>query len=157
MMSDFVRTNKKYESENKSFTSYWREERLINNNNISSPVNLDEKTHSQIITYMKKEKNEYTIDEDRILQAKKSKGELLCVVCGATANGYNFDAITCESCKAFFRRNAFRSLVIFFYFFFNFCSIFYHIYQQRVYFDAPITIPVKLQLLLAKSAKNVGL
>jgi hypothetical protein len=36
---------------------------------------------------------------------------LICVVCGASANGYNFDRITCESCKAFFRRNAFRPLV----------------------------------------------
>lgn len=36
---------------------------------------------------------------------------LVCVVCGASANGYNFDRITCESCKAFFRRNAFRPLV----------------------------------------------
>jgi hypothetical protein len=36
---------------------------------------------------------------------------LICVVCGASANGYNFDAVTCESCKAFFRRNAFRSVV----------------------------------------------
>ena len=42
-------------------------------------------------------------------QASGSKSELLCVVCGASANGYNFDAITCESCKAFFRRNAFRN------------------------------------------------
>jgi hypothetical protein len=38
-------------------------------------------------------------------------GDLVCVVCGSSANGYNFDAITCESCKAFFRRNAFRSIV----------------------------------------------
>jgi hypothetical protein len=26
--------------------------------------------------------------------------------------GYNFDAITCESCKAFFRRNALRPVVM---------------------------------------------
>nr|ASL70609.1 nuclear receptor [Brachionus koreanus] len=44
---------------------------------------------------------------------KRPKGELICVVCGAPANGYNFDAITCESCKAFFRRNAFRPLNLF--------------------------------------------
>lgn len=30
----------------------------------------------------------------------------VCGVCGDKALGYNFNAITCESCKAFFRRNA---------------------------------------------------
>ncbi|CAF1310219.1 unnamed protein product [Didymodactylos carnosus] len=33
----------------------------------------------------------------------------MCVVCLAPATGYNFDQITCESCKAFFRRNALKS------------------------------------------------
>ena len=36
---------------------------------------------------------------------------LVCVVCGASAYGYNFDRITCESCKAFFRRNALKNAV----------------------------------------------
>ncbi|CAF3370803.1 unnamed protein product [Rotaria socialis] len=35
---------------------------------------------------------------------------LICVVCGSMARGYNFGAITCMSCKIFFRRNAFTSL-----------------------------------------------
>ncbi|CAF3576244.1 unnamed protein product [Rotaria socialis] len=35
---------------------------------------------------------------------------LICRVCGAPAHGYNFDQITCESCKAFFRRNALRNM-----------------------------------------------
>lgn len=30
----------------------------------------------------------------------------VCQVCGDKALGYNFNAVTCESCKAFFRRNA---------------------------------------------------
>lgn len=30
----------------------------------------------------------------------------VCGVCGDKALGYNFNALTCESCKAFFRRNA---------------------------------------------------
>ncbi|CAF1563764.1 unnamed protein product [Adineta steineri] len=37
--------------------------------------------------------------------AKRYKLTLICDVCDAVAHGYNFDAITCESCKAFFRRN----------------------------------------------------
>ncbi|XP_054169144.1 nuclear hormone receptor HR96-like [Oppia nitens] len=32
-----------------------------------------------------------------------------CVICGDKASGYNFKAITCESCKAFFRRNGDKS------------------------------------------------
>ncbi|CAF1113178.1 unnamed protein product [Adineta steineri] len=39
---------------------------------------------------------------------KQKTGLLTCVVCGSPANGYNFDAISCESCKAFFRRNALK-------------------------------------------------
>ncbi|KAH9489934.1 hypothetical protein Btru_038295 [Bulinus truncatus] len=38
----------------------------------------------------------------------KMKDEKLCGVCGDKALGYNFNAITCESCKAFFRRNALK-------------------------------------------------
>ncbi|EGT41412.1 hypothetical protein CAEBREN_08904 [Caenorhabditis brenneri] len=32
----------------------------------------------------------------------------ICRVCGDFATGYNFNVMTCESCKAFFRRNALR-------------------------------------------------
>ncbi|CAF1259043.1 unnamed protein product [Rotaria sordida] len=39
---------------------------------------------------------------------KRHKLLLTCVVCNGDAHGYNFDAISCESCKAFFRRNALR-------------------------------------------------
>lgn len=38
--------------------------------------------------------------------------EKICKVCGDKALGYNFNAITCESCKAFFRRNALKDKVI---------------------------------------------
>lgn len=37
--------------------------------------------------------------------------EKICGVCGDKALGFNFDAISCESCKAFFRRNAPKGLV----------------------------------------------
>ena len=39
----------------------------------------------------------------------KDGSMLLCQICGDRALGYNFDAITCESCKAFFRRNALKT------------------------------------------------
>ncbi|CAF1279968.1 unnamed protein product [Rotaria sordida] len=41
---------------------------------------------------------------------KRSRHDLICVVCHAPAMGYNFDQITCESCKAFFRRNALNNV-----------------------------------------------
>lgn len=34
----------------------------------------------------------------------------ICLVCGDRALGYNFNAMSCESCKAFFRRNAFKEI-----------------------------------------------
>ncbi|XP_045190621.2 nuclear hormone receptor HR96-like [Mercenaria mercenaria] len=36
------------------------------------------------------------------------KDDRICLVCGDKALGYNFNAMTCESCKAFFRRNALK-------------------------------------------------
>ena len=42
---------------------------------------------------------------------KKQNEAKKCGVCGDRALGYNFNAITCESCKAFFRRNALKNKV----------------------------------------------
>lgn len=39
-------------------------------------------------------------------EASNKQDPKLCGVCGDKALGYNFCAVTCESCKAFFRRNA---------------------------------------------------
>ena len=44
-------------------------------------------------------------------RSRKNKEGKICGVCGDHALGYNFDAISCESCKAFFRRNAPKGLV----------------------------------------------
>ena len=41
----------------------------------------------------------------------RTKDERICGVCGDKALGFNFNAITCESCKAFFRRNALKPKV----------------------------------------------
>lgn len=42
---------------------------------------------------------------------RKMREDKICGVCGDKALGFNFDAISCESCKAFFRRNAPKGLV----------------------------------------------
>ncbi|KAL4703370.1 hypothetical protein ACJJTC_015448 [Scirpophaga incertulas] len=49
--------------------------------------------------------------EDVAPQKKELPAALqkICLVCGDKALGYNFNAISCESCKAFFRRNALAS------------------------------------------------
>ena len=56
-----------------------------------------------------------TIDTDiqiaHSYQRKFKDGPLTCAICGSPANGYNFDVISCESCKSFFRRNALRTPV----------------------------------------------
>lgn len=43
--------------------------------------------------------------------ASLKRRQKMCLVCGDIATGYNFNVITCESCKAFFRRNALRPKV----------------------------------------------
>ncbi|CAF1421312.1 unnamed protein product [Rotaria sordida] len=50
-----------------------------------------------------------TLSNNNSIQ-KSQRLNLECRVCGASARGYNFDQITCESCKAFFRRNALRDM-----------------------------------------------
>jgi len=43
---------------------------------------------------------------------KSHLSNLKCAICDAPATGHNFNQITCGSCKAFFRRNALRDMVI---------------------------------------------
>ncbi|KAL8567915.1 hypothetical protein ACOMHN_059037 [Nucella lapillus] len=58
--------------------------------------------------------SEETADEEITSSSKRPrvKRNKTCGVCGDRALGYNFNAITCESCKAFFRRNAFKDTQI---------------------------------------------
>lgn len=54
---------------------------------------------------------------------KQRTATKICRVCGDKAYSYNFNVITCESCKAFFRRNANKEKVlIYFLFYFNECT-----------------------------------
>jgi hypothetical protein len=72
-------------------------------------------------------------------QKKTKTGSLTCVVCGSPALGYNFDAITCESCKAFFRRNALKSPVSRKYPSNVFLNFFYH----RRHFNVDVKVVVR--------------
>ncbi|CAF2355973.1 unnamed protein product [Rotaria sp. Silwood2] len=53
--------------------------------------------------------NDNEPQQQRMAYARKRPDSLICSICSGPAHGYNFDAITCESCKAFFRRNALKS------------------------------------------------
>ena len=50
---------------------------------------------------------------NRDLYGTKTDSKVVCEVCGDKARGNNFDAITCASCKEFFRRNAYKEKVNF--------------------------------------------
>ncbi|CAF1469057.1 unnamed protein product [Adineta ricciae] len=41
---------------------------------------------------------------------KRRKADLTCMICDGRCSGYNFSVISCESCKAFFYRNASENL-----------------------------------------------
>ncbi|PAA51481.1 hypothetical protein BOX15_Mlig019418g1, partial [Macrostomum lignano] len=50
-----------------------------------------------------------TVVRTRRRKAGLPDDQRVCAVCAEPASGYNFDRLTCESCKAFFRRNALKS------------------------------------------------
>jgi len=97
-----------------------------NANNIQVRSNRQRRTKSSLSTNAAHEVNKKQI----ISTSKRNKALLTCVICDGDAHGssrminleenffklfylgYNFDAITCESCKAFFRRNALRPVVM---------------------------------------------
>jgi hypothetical protein len=39
--------------------------------------------------------------------------DMVCTICGDQAIGFNYDVVSCASCKAFFRRNASQNSVSF--------------------------------------------
>ncbi|CAF0878563.1 unnamed protein product [Adineta ricciae] len=90
------------------------------------PIDFDEylfadKIHSEEIFMGNSFTSSSSQNDQFILQASSNDTypsenchvNLVCSVCSAPAHGYNFDQITCESCKAFFRRNALRNMANF--------------------------------------------
>lgn len=51
------------------------------------------------------------LDDGVEIKTEAGCSSKVCSVCGDSALGYNFNALTCESCKAFFRRNALKDKV----------------------------------------------
>jgi hypothetical protein len=64
-----------------------------------------------VITFIQIDQEQLQISSINNSIQKSFLPDLVCGVCGAAATGYNFGQITCESCKAFFRRNALRHMV----------------------------------------------
>jgi hypothetical protein len=50
--------------------------------------------------------------------------DMICAICGDQAIGFNYDVLSCASCKAFFRRNANQNPVSFLFIFFSYCDDF---------------------------------
>jgi hypothetical protein len=88
--------------------------RLINHSHIS---NTKTNNHMNNDSFSMSNNNQ---QQQRTVYGRKKNERLICSICEGSAHGYNFDAITCESCKAFFRRNALKFNVMknFFFFFF---------------------------------------
>jgi len=56
------------------------------------------------------------VDESpsKIVKMSNKSSDSICAVCGGNALGFNYDVLTCGSCKVFFRRNANQNLVRFY-------------------------------------------
>ncbi|CAF4985289.1 unnamed protein product [Rotaria sp. Silwood1] len=83
--------------------------------NLKNEYNQFSMLHNNLIKEITSLSPEIDQDQQQTLSEnnstkKSQRSNLECRVCGAPAQGYNFDQITCESCKAFFRRNAFRDM-----------------------------------------------
>ncbi|KAH3706605.1 hypothetical protein DPMN_065993, partial [Dreissena polymorpha] len=68
---------------------------------LESDTSLDEENNIKKLSDNNK-------DRRSPIKKRRSKDSRFCKVCGDKALGYNFNAMTCESCKAFFRRNALK-------------------------------------------------
>ncbi|CAF2892764.1 unnamed protein product [Rotaria sp. Silwood2] len=79
----------------------------LNNTNLMNEYQSNNKIIKRSLS---KSEKEIPVDISKNTDTKKRKADLTCVICGGQAIGYNFDQISCESCKAFFRRNAFQPI-----------------------------------------------
>ncbi|CAF1009630.1 unnamed protein product [Adineta steineri] len=97
---------------NISYNSLIKQEDFINETITKNGSTFNEYLHDSnlTVTNMIKKYDISTLENNQNEKKKYEKKDLRCTVCGARAFGYNFDQITCESCKAFFRRNALKNM-----------------------------------------------
>ncbi|CAF4019609.1 unnamed protein product, partial [Rotaria magnacalcarata] len=74
---------------------------FISYDEFNSDFILEKKENKATQNYSEIPPNNYSTQESQMQHSK-------CGICGTPALGYNFNQITCESCKAFFRRNPLR-------------------------------------------------
>ncbi|CAF1593550.1 unnamed protein product [Rotaria sp. Silwood1] len=85
---------------------------LENNNNIINLNLLDElsELNSTSDQIYKRVLNSSDHNRSKPVKISRKSTDLTCTICGDRAVGFNYDALSCASCKAFFRRNAHQSL-----------------------------------------------
>ncbi|CAF3425918.1 unnamed protein product [Rotaria socialis] len=79
----------------------------LNNKNMTDTYSTQNKSNKRSLA---SSGNTKLNDSSQNGTVKKRKADLTCAICQGHAFGYNFDQISCESCKAFFRRNAFHEI-----------------------------------------------
>ncbi|XP_050398058.1 nuclear hormone receptor HR96 isoform X3 [Patella vulgata] len=83
-------------------------EQGLDDDNVKMDISFEDSNSMESVSHSYRPMD--TTSPDNISKSRKNKEDKYCGVCGDRALGYNFDAISCESCKAFFRRNAPKGL-----------------------------------------------
>jgi hypothetical protein len=55
-------------------------------------------------------------NQSEAVKVSKKSNDHTCAICGDHASGYNYDVLSCGSCKNFFRRNAHQKVIFIFFF-----------------------------------------
>lgn len=57
---------------------------------------------------------------------------MICAICGDRAIGYNYNALSCSSCKAFFRRNVHQNSVGYILFLF-YLKVKFDLFKRKIF------------------------
>ncbi|XP_041371321.1 nuclear hormone receptor HR96-like isoform X2 [Gigantopelta aegis] len=82
----------------------------LDDNDVKMDLSFEDSNSMEAVSHPYRSMETMSPDGLSSSKGRKNKEDKYCGVCGDRALGYNFDAISCESCKAFFRRNAPKGL-----------------------------------------------